>query len=81
MPLVQLQQSALQGSISKYPDSAGQGSGHGTRGGKVDDPSWDVDDDSGSILVSGAAVVVCSGLNSVDASWAATMATTRNEIE
>ena len=76
MPLVQLQQSALQGSISKYPDSAGHGSGHGTRGGKVDDPSWAVDDDSGSALVSGSAVTVGPGATVVDVSWATARANT-----
>ena len=81
MPLVQLQQNALQGSTSKYPDSAGQGSGHGTRGGKLVDPSGVapviVVDASGAASVMGASVVVVGASEFVVVSWVATMADTK----
>ena len=85
MPLVQLQQNSLQGSTSKYPDSAGQGSGHGTRGGKLVDPSGVasviVVDASGAasviVVVIGASVVVVGASEFVVVSWVATMADTK----
>ena len=45
------QKSGLHGSTSKYPNSAGHSKGHGTRGGRLVDPSITVVDSSGAAFV------------------------------